>query len=58
VEAGDSTAAVPMLEEISIEDFHGLINLLLVAAEAVDTEDRLVDQLERGYESNRHYLEP
>ena len=56
VESGDDSAAVPMLEEISIDDFHGLIELLLVAAEAVDEEDGVVDRLDRLYESNRHYL--
>ena len=56
VEAGDEAAATPMLEEISIDDFHGLIDLLLVAARAVDEEDSLVESLDRLYESNRHYL--
>lgn len=56
VEAGDSAAAVPMLEEISIEDFHGLIDLLLVAARSVDEEDSLADSLDRLYESNKHLL--
>ena len=56
VEAGDEAAAVPMLEEISIDDFHGLIDLLLVAARAVDGSDSRVDRLDRLYESNRHYL--
>jgi putative aminopeptidase FrvX len=56
VEAGDESAAVPMLEEISIDDFHGLIDLLLVAARAVDRSDSRVDRLDRLYESNRHYL--
>lgn len=56
VEAGDETAAVPMLEEISIDDFHGLIDLLLVAARAVDGDDSRPERLDRLYESNRHYL--
>lgn len=56
VEAGDETAAVPMLEEISIDDFHDLVDVLLVAAEAVDADDGIVDRLDRVYESNRHYL--
>lgn len=56
VESGDGSAAVPMLEEISIDDFHGLVDLLLVAAEAVDADDGIVDRLDRLYESNRHYL--
>jgi putative aminopeptidase FrvX len=56
VEAGDNDAAVPMLEEISIEDYHGLIDLLLVAASAVDGPDPTMSRLDRLYESNRHYL--
>jgi putative aminopeptidase FrvX len=56
VEAGNGDAAVPMLEEISIDDYHGLIDLLLVAAKAVDGVDPTVARLDRLYESNRHYL--
>lgn len=56
VEAGDSDAAVPMLEEISLEDYHGLVDLLMIAAEAVDIDDPLVGGLDRLYESNSHYL--
>lgn len=56
VESGDRSAAEPMLEEISIDDYHGLIDLLLIAAEAVDVDDGIVDRLDRLYESNRHYL--
>lgn len=58
VEAGDAGAAVPMLEEISVDDFHGLVGLLLVAARAVDSPDPIVDSLDRLYESNHHYLTP
>lgn len=56
VEAGDTAAAVPMLEEISLDDFHGLVDLLLVAATAVDGDDGRADGLDRLYESNSHYL--
>lgn len=56
VEAGDGAAAVPMLEEISVDDFHGLVDLLLVAARAVDVEDQLVESLDRLYEENKHFL--
>ena len=56
VEAGDHTAAKPMLEEISIDDFHGLVDLLMVAARAADGDDVLVDRLDRLYESSRHLL--
>jgi endoglucanase len=56
VEAGDASAAVPMLEEISIDDFHGLVVVLLVAAAALDGEDPGTTDLDRLYESNSHYL--
>lgn len=56
VEAGDRAAAVPMLEEISIDDFHGLVELLLVAARAVDGDDPNQARLDRLYTSNRHYI--
>jgi endoglucanase len=56
VEAGDKRAAVPMLEEISVEDFHGLIELLLVAATAFDEARSRTASLNELYESNRHYL--
>lgn len=56
VESGDHEAAVPMLEEISIDDFHGLVDLLLIAAGAVDSEIDIGDRLDQGYEANRHYL--
>jgi putative aminopeptidase FrvX len=56
VEAGDKRAAVPMLEEISVDDFHGLIELLLVAATAFDEARSRTASLDELYESNRHYL--
>ena len=56
VEAGDSSAAIPMLEEISLGDFHGLVDLLVVAAVSLDDDDPIVASLDRLYESNRHYL--
>lgn len=56
VESGNHAAAVPMMEEVSIEDFHGLVDLLLSAAVAVDTATGIGDSLDRVYESNRHYL--
>ncbi|HUG32863.1 MAG TPA: M20/M25/M40 family metallo-hydrolase [Acidimicrobiia bacterium] len=56
VESGDREAAVAMLEEISLDDFHGLVDLLLVAARAVDGDDPRVETLDRLYESNRRYL--
>ncbi|MFZ0014633.1 MAG: M20/M25/M40 family metallo-hydrolase [Acidimicrobiia bacterium] len=57
VEGGDLAAAQPMLEEISLDDFHGLIELLLIATEAVDVDDPVADSLDRLYESHRHYLQ-
>jgi hypothetical protein len=45
-----------MLEEISIDDFHGLVVVLLVAAAALDGEDPGTTDLDRLYESNSHYL--
>lgn len=56
VESGDETAAVPMLEEISLADFHGLVDVLLVAATGVDADHLVMDQLDTLYESNKTYL--
>jgi endoglucanase len=56
VESGDFEAATPKLEEISIDDFHGLIDLLLVAATAFDQGRSPSASLDDLYESNRHYL--
>lgn len=56
VEVGDHSAAIPMLEEISIDDFHGLIELLLLAAAAVDDENPRRERLDDLYEANTHYL--
>lgn len=56
VEAGQGEA-VPMLEEISLDDFHGLIDLLVLAAEAVDREDGLRQRLDDAYESSRGVLD-
>lgn len=48
--------AVPMLEEISLDDFHGLVELLVLAASAVDVVDPIRERLEAGYEASSHYL--
>jgi endoglucanase len=56
VEQGDVEAAEPMLEEISTEDFHGLVDLLLGAAAGLEGDDPRVGSLDRLYESGRHYL--
>lgn len=58
VEAGDATAAIAMQEEISLDDFHGLVELLLIAAKAVDEDDPIRADLDRHFESNSHYLLP
>lgn len=58
VEAGDTSAAKAMLEEISLDDFHGLVELLLMAARAVDSEDPIAEGLDRRYESHSRYLIP
>jgi endoglucanase len=47
---------IPMLEEISLADFHGLIGLLLVAARAVDEPDDLRDRFDEHFEESRHVL--
>jgi endoglucanase len=55
VERG-SGKAVPMLEEIALDDFHGLIDLLLLAAEAVDRDWGLRGRLDQVYSDGRHLL--
>lgn len=50
--------AVAMREEISLADFHGLVDLIVLAAAAVDEPDGLVERLDALYESQRHLLEP
>jgi putative aminopeptidase FrvX len=55
VEAGHGEA-IPMLEEISLDDFHGLVDLLLVSAHAADQIDPLAARLDDLYEAQRHYL--
>ncbi len=55
VEAGGGDA-VAMLEEISLDDYHALVDLLLLAADAVDRPDPIRDRLDALYESQSHYL--
>jgi endoglucanase len=51
VEAG-TAKAVAMMEEISLADFHGLVDLILLSASAVlDESDDLVTRLEALYRS-------
>jgi endoglucanase len=56
VEAGKGRA-VPMLEEISIDDFHGLVDLIHLSITAVEAEDHGSARLEGWYEEARHYLD-
>ncbi|MGH8871721.1 MAG: hypothetical protein ACRDWS_07095 [Acidimicrobiia bacterium] len=56
VEAGNGVAR-PMPEEISLADFHQLVELLLVAAQAVDGEWELPQRLDRVYAETRHLLD-
>lgn len=55
VEKGQGSA-LPMLEEISVDDFHGLIDLLLVAADAVDRDWGLREVLDQLYAERRYVL--
>ncbi|MEX1125004.1 MAG: hypothetical protein WD895_00370 [Acidimicrobiia bacterium] len=55
VESG-SEKATPMLEAIALDDFHALVDLLLLAAEAVDGEGDLKSRLDRLYEDTHHLL--
>jgi len=56
VEAGTGEAR-PMVEEVSLDDFHGLVDLLLVAAEAVDDDGGMRERLDTVYSEGRHLLE-
>lgn len=56
VEAGTEEAR-PALEEVSLDDFHGLVDLLLVAAGAVDDDGDLRARLDEVYSDGRHLLE-
>lgn len=49
---------VPMHEEISLGDFHGLVDLLLLAARAVDEETDLKDRFDDLYERTAGILRP
>lgn len=55
VEAGHGDAS-PMLEEVSVDDFHGLVDLLLLAAAAVDLDWDLRQRLDARYAEYRHLL--
>jgi endoglucanase len=55
VEAG-AGRALPLMEEVSLDDFHGLVDLLLVATEAVDGNSNLRERLDAVYSESRHLL--
>jgi putative aminopeptidase FrvX len=48
--------AIAMEEEISLDDFHGLVDLLLLAGGAMDAEDGLPGRLDSLYDSGKHLL--
>lgn len=55
VEAGRDVA-VPRLEVIDLEDFHGLVRLLVAAAGAVDGEWNLVERLDARFDESARVL--
>lgn len=48
--------ATPLPEVVSIEDFHGLVDLLLLATGAADSGWDLADRLDRRFEHQRQVL--
>jgi endoglucanase len=56
VEAGAGEAR-PMMEEISLDDFHGLVEVLVTAALAIDEESDLPQRLDAIYDKGRHLLD-
>lgn len=48
--------ATPLPEVVSIDDFHGLVDLLGLAAEAADGEWAIIERLDQRFESERHIL--
>jgi len=55
VEAGGGPP-IPKLEEISLGDFHSLVDLILIAVEAIDREDPIRAKLDRLHEAGRRLL--
>ncbi len=55
VESGRG-AAIAMLEEISLSDFHGLVDLIVLAAGAADHPDPLPERLEELYQQEKGVL--
>lgn len=56
VERGEGTAT-PLPEIVGLDDYHGLVDLLLVAARGLDDESTLTDRIERRFENQRWILE-
>lgn len=56
VEQGKGMAAL-LPEVVSISDFHGLVDLLLLAVRVIDTETSLKPRLEARFEAQRWMLE-
>lgn len=48
--------ATPLPEIVSIEDFHGLVDLLLLATDAADEEWEMTERLDRRFEQRRQVL--
>jgi endoglucanase len=55
VQTGNGRAE-PALEAVSLDDFHGLADLILLTAGAVDQPDDIAGRLDDLYESKRHLL--
>jgi putative aminopeptidase FrvX len=50
-------AAIALREEISLDDFHGLVRLILLAVDAVDGKDDFTRRLDSLYDEGRHLLD-
>ena len=57
VEAG-SGRATPLPEVVALGDFHALVDLLLLSAQALEGDGELRPRLDRLYEDARHLLMP
>lgn len=53
----DEGEAVPKAEVVDVDDYHGLVDLLLVAADAVNGDSGLRHRIERRFESESWILE-
>jgi hypothetical protein len=57
VEAG-SARAIPLPEVVAFGDFHALVDLVLLSAQALEGDGELRPRLDRLYEDARHLLKP